>query len=151
MELGPELARVRSGQRVFQTSCCLETTCLRCLESFLFRVPRDGVTCRVLRVLQRYISVGFSGQQISLNVSGLLPGWVDAVWTSFRAALRPQGSAGRSLCLSTSAPLPLEAVADEERNDVTKPDITWGTLMAGTTNKKRRQRDQTRLDAEAEN
>ncbi|MDN8626849.1 hypothetical protein [Corynebacterium ureicelerivorans] len=47
--------------------------------------------------------------------------------------------------------MPLEAVADEERNDVTKPDITWGTLMAGTTNKKRRQRDQTRLDAEAEN
>ena len=87
------------------------------------------MTRRVLRVFQRYIPVGFSGQQIAPDASGLLQGWVDAVWASLGAALRPQESAGRSLCLSTSAPLPLEAVADEERNDVTEPDITWGTLF----------------------
>lgn len=86
------------------------------------------MSCRVLRVFQRYIPVGFSGQQIAPDASGLFRGWVDAVWASFGAALRPQEIAGRSLRLSTSAPLPLEAVADEERNGVTEPDITWGTL-----------------------
>ena len=119
-----------SSSLTWGTLCsCLETSFLRCLEIFLFRVPRDAVTCRVLRVFQRCIPVGFSGQQIAPDASGLLQGWVDAVWASLGAALRPQESAGRSLCLSTSAPLPLEAVADEERNDVTEPDITWGTLF----------------------
>ena len=120
-----------SSSLTWGTLCCLLSRDIVSTVSrdFSFSCAPRWVTRRVLRVFQRYIPVGFSGQQIAPDASGLLQGWVDAVWASLGPALRPQESADRSLCLSTSAPLPLEAVAGEERNDVTEPDITWGTLF----------------------
>ena len=65
-------------------------------------------------------SGGFGGQLVAPDTSGLLGRWGVAVGAGFGAALRPEGSAGRSLCLSTSVPLPFRAAANEVRNDVSR-------------------------------